>query len=487
VILTLDLGTSVTKVGLWDHNGLVALAGVPVATAHPAPGWAEQQPTEWWTSLTAACSELSARVPGGFGSVEVVGCTGARQTFALVDTMARPLGPAIVWSDQRAVVEAQQLRQAQGATVAGLRAVADAGSMAAKIAWLAAHDRGRLDAGAWLLAPRDLVAWWLTGTVATDVTMASRTGLYDNTGRVDAVLAGPAAAKLAPVFASDQVTGGVAGPVAEVLGLAAGTPVVIGAGDRASEVLGAGADEQCPMVSWGTTANVSLPLTAPPDELGGAGVVLSAGALGGWLLEAGLSAAGSMMAWLSQLTGRPPEELVTVAAASPPGARGVTATPWLGGARAPWWRHDARAALVGLEPSHGPGDVARAVFEAVAWDLQRSLEVMAARRPAGPPPAALVLGGSGAAQPVWHEVLGGITGLPLLGRRSGQAASAGAALLAARAVGIPFPLDTVDPVDRRSVPDGETVRAYLGCRPAADRTASAVMGLAGPVPGGAWT
>jgi sugar (pentulose or hexulose) kinase len=251
-------------------------------------------------------------------------------------------------------------------------------------------------------------------------------------------------------------------------------------------VLGTGAGEQRPMVSWGTTANVSLPLALPPGQLA-PGVVLSAGALGGWLLEAGLSAAGSLVDWLGVLTGHPSEQLAALAATSPPGARGVRATPWLGGARAPWWRHDARAALVGLEPDHGPGDLARAVFESVAWDLQRCLEAMAGRQPPGPPPAELALGGSGATLPVWHEVLGGITGLPTTGRRSGQAASAGAALLAARAVGIPFPLDAVDPVDRHSLPDAEAVGAYLALRPAADRTASAIMGLAGPAPGGTWT
>ena len=74
----------------------------------------------------------------------------------------------------------------------------DAGSVAAKIAWLAAHDRDRLEASAWVLAPRDLVAWWLTGAVATDATMASRSGLYDGDDVVVEELAGTAATKVVP-------------------------------------------------------------------------------------------------------------------------------------------------------------------------------------------------------------------------------------------------------------------------------------------------
>ncbi len=150
--------------------------------------------------------------------------------------------------------------------------------------------------------------------------------------------------------------------------------MVIGAGDRACEVLGSGATESCPMVSWGTTANLSVPLDRRPAEVP-RGVVLSRSASGGWLLEGGLSAAGSLLDWLGRLTGHSPGTLAEWAAQSPPGARGVIASPWLEGARAPWWREDATVGFVGLQAAHGPGDLARAAFEAVAWEVQRCLEV----------------------------------------------------------------------------------------------------------------
>lgn len=478
MILTLDLGSSVTKVALWDPGGLVALAGAPVATSHPVAGWSEQQPSDWWASLVAACTRLRAQVPEAYGSVEVVGCTGARQSFALVDAAAEALGPAILWSDRRAACEAEALRRSLGpaGVTAPFGIPLDAASVPAKIAWLATHEPARLEASVWILAPRDLVAWWLTGTVATDATMAWRSGLYDDSGRVVGELSGPAGGRLAPVFPSDQVTGQVVGPAADQLGLAAGTPVAIGAGDRPCEVLGSGADESCPMASWGTTANVSLPVAARPDRAP-SGLVVSRAATGGWLLEGGLSAAGSLLSWFGELTGRAPEELATLAGTSPPGARGVVATSWLDGARAPWWHDDARAALVGMSSSHGPADLARAVFESVAWDLQRCLEAMAGRHPEGPGVSALALGGAGATIAVWLDVLCGITGLPAVVRRSGQAASAGAALLAAAAVGIPCDPEHLDPVVRRTDVDAVVAGRYLGQREAADRVAASVIGL----------
>lgn len=234
------------------------------------------------------------------------------------------------------------------------------------------------------------------------------------------------------------------------------------------------------MVSWGTTANVSVPLGHPPARAP-AGVVLSRAADGGWLLEGGLSAAGSLVAWIGRLTGQSAETLAGWAATSPPGAGGVVAVPWLEGARAPWWRDDATVGFVGVQAGHGPGHLARAAYEAVAWEVQRCLEAVSGRRPPGPAPTELTLGGSGAGVDVWTEVLCGVTGLPAHSRRSGQAASAGAALLAARAVGIEVGLDRLDPVGRRHRPDPEAVRAYRALRERSDRTVAALLPLGQPL------
>ena len=74
--------------------------------------------------------------------------------------------------------------------------VLDAASVAAKLAWLTDHRDDSLEAAAWLMTPRDLVVRHLTGTVATDVTMASRSGLYDMEGELVEGLAGPVESKL---------------------------------------------------------------------------------------------------------------------------------------------------------------------------------------------------------------------------------------------------------------------------------------------------
>ncbi len=469
MILALDLGTTVTKASLWGAAGMVGMAEEALVTSYPAPRWAEQDSARWWTSVVSACARLADQLPGGLTGVAAVTCTGARQSFGLFDGDGRPLGPGILWSDRRDV-------EGGAAAPAAVRSP-DPGPVAAKLAWVAAHRRDDWDRSVWVLAPRDVVVWRLTGRVVTDPSLASCTGLYDDGGRVVAGDDG-VAERLAPVVPSDEVTGALTAAAAAELGPDAGTPVVIGAGDRACEVLGCGATGARPMVSWGTTANVSFPRPHRPEP-GPPGLSVSRATGGGWLVEGGLSAAGSLLAWLASVCGHTPDELAALAGTCPPGARGVTAVPWLGGARAPWWRPGAGAGLVGLDGSHGPAELARAVFEAVARDVDRCLD-LAVEGPAGAPRVTgLHLTGSGVAAPVWREVLAGVTGCTVSWRRSGQAASAGAVLLAASAVGLDWSVDGIDPRAGTLDADPDLVAGYAALRPAADTAAAALLGLAG--------
>ncbi len=208
-------------------------------------------------------------------------------------------------------------------------------------------------------------------------------------------------------------------------------------------------------------------------------MIVTRGAFGGWLLEGGLSAAGSLVDWLAHLAGLDVEVVVARARSSPAGARGVIVLPWFGGARAPWWRDTARGAVVGLSFDHDVGDMARAVIESVAWDVKRCLDAAYASRPATPAPDGLVLGGGGATRAPWTEILSGVTGLPTRRRRSGEAASAGAAMIVARAVGgqDPVDLDRLDPAEADEPPDPAMVADYGALRPSVDAAAGAVIEL----------
>ena len=141
----------------------------------------------------------------------------------------------------------------------------DAGAVAAKLAWLAEHQPERLEAADVLLSPRDFIVYRMTDQLVTDATFASRSGLYDFDGNAVRELAGPALGKLPSVVPVRHRASASSSRCRRAeLGLRPGIPVVIGAGDRQCEVLGSGASEDHPMVSWGTTANVSVPVHERP-------------------------------------------------------------------------------------------------------------------------------------------------------------------------------------------------------------------------------
>ena len=475
VILTIDLGTSATKVVVWSPAGAVAVGRAEVATLHPRPGWAEQDPADWWASVVEACAQARGLAAEAWSSIEAVGFSAASESVFPVDEAGLAIGHGLLWSDRRAADEARALAEGVGGVEAARQrtgVVLDAGSTAAKAAWLARHDAERLRRARWLLSPRDLAILRLTGIAATDATLASRTGFYDHAGTLLPEIVGPRHRLLPDVHASSAVIGGVLPEPAAVLDVVPGTPVVIGAGDRACEVLGTAAGPERAMVSWGTTVNVSVPLAGWPADIP-PGLSVSWGAPAGFLLEAGLSAAGAALDWLKRLTGTPPLELAQAAAASGPGARGVVAVPWFNGARAPWWRDSARAALCNLTPAHRAGDLARALYEAVAFDVARSLEA------AGRQPAELAAAGGGAAGSLWVELLAAVHDRPVLLRRSGEAASAGACLLVAGAVGreADYPLDRINPVVQRFVASRALTARYRELRPLADRVAHGILAM----------
>jgi sugar (pentulose or hexulose) kinase len=132
--------------------------------------------------------------------------------------------------------------------------------------------------------------------------------------------------------------------------------------------------------------------------------------------------------------------------------------------------------VLGLSLDHDVNDMARAVVESVAFDVARCLEAAAAR-PGAAMVQGVVLGGGGARQELWTEVLGAVTGLATRRRRSGEAAAAGAAAIVTRATGSE-PAHDPDVID--TAPDAALVARYAALRPAVDAAARAVVELDAP-------
>ncbi len=404
-LVGLDVGTSGVKgIALSDDGELLATAEESYPLSTPQPGWAEQDPEDWWRASQA----VLARLPEG-----PVGFSGQMHGLVALGEGDRVLRPAILWNDQRTAAECAEIERRIGLErlieLTGNRALT--GFTAPKLLWLARHEPETYSRIRRILLPKDYVRLRLTGEHAIDAADASGTLLFDVGGR----------------RWSDEVCAALEVPL-EWLPPAHESTAIAGAGDQAAGAFGVGIIEPGPVsVALGTSGVVFavLPGYAPDPE---ARVHVFCHAVPGTWHAMGvmLSAAGSY-AWLASVLGASYGELDQEAARWQPGAEGLLFAPYLQGERTPHADPDVRGAFTGLSLRHDRGALARAVLEGVAYGLRDSLELL---RSLGVRPTVGRVSGGGARSDLWLKIVASVLGLPLERTESEAGAAFGAALLA---------------------------------------------------------
>ena len=427
-LVGLDVGTSGVKGLAIDDDGTVlarAQAGYPLHT--PRPGWAEQNPEDWWRATESVLEQLGAAVgmPGG------IGLSGQMQGLVALDSRDRVLRPAILWNDQRTIAQCRQIEQRIGLerliALTGNRALP--GFTAPKLLWLAEHEPDVYARMARALLPKDYVRLRLWGEHATDVSDASGTLLLDVAQRRWS----------AEVLAALELEPAILPPVLEspeVAGISPrGVPVAAGGGDQAAGALGVGVAAPGPVsVVLGTSGVVFAALARfQSDELGRVHAFCHA-VPGVWhAMGVMLSAAGSLT-WLARTLGPGAtfDELLAGAAGWPAGTEGLLFAPYLAGERTPHVDPDARGAFVGLSLRHDRGALARAVLEGVAFGLRDSLDLVANL---GVAPTLGRVSGGGSRSELWLQIVASVLELPLQRVAVDEGAAFGAAILGGVAAG----------------------------------------------------
>ena len=398
--------------------------GYPLST--PRPGWAEQDPTDWWVAAEQALEEL------GTLNVLGIGLSGQMHGLVVLDENREVLRPAILWNDQRTEAECREIEDRIGLErligLTGNRALT--GFTAPKLLWLRAHEPDVYGRVAHLLLPKDYVRLRLTGEHATDVADASGTLLFDVAARawsrevVDALEL--PREWLPPALESPDVSGRTA----------RGVPVAAGAGDQAAAALGVGVDRPGPVsVVLGTSGVVFAALAGYAADRHARVHAFCHAVPGTWeAMGVMLSAAGSLQ-WVADVLGAEPAVLAGEAASWQPGAEGLLFAPYLVGERTPHADPNARGAFVGLSLRHDRGALARAVLEGVAYGLRDSLELL---RELGVEPAVARASGGGARSELWLEIVASVLGLPIERTEVEEGSAFGAALLGGVAAGV-FP------------------------------------------------
>jgi xylulokinase len=426
-LVGLDVGTTGVKAIAVAPDGSVrATAEEEYPLATPRPGWAEQDPEDWWRASERALARLDAVDVAG------IGLSGQMHGLVTLDADERVLRPAMLWNDQRTAAECAEIEERVGRErlieLTGNRALT--GFTAPKLLWVRANEPDVYGRIAHVLLPKDYVRLRLTGERAIDVADASGTLLFDVAARrwSEEVLVALEIPRdwLPPSLESPDVSGRTAD----------GVPVAAGAGDQAAGALGVGVAGPGPLsVVLGTSGVVfaALPEFAADPE---ARVHAFCHAVPGRWHAMGvmLSAAGSLR-WFRDAFA--PEErfdrLTNEAEAWPPGTEGLGFLPYLAGERTPHADPEARGAFVGLSLRHDRGSLVRAVLEGVAYGLRDSLELL---RALGVEPEVGRVSGGGARSDLWLRIVASVLGLPVERTAVEEGAAYGAALLGGVAGGV---------------------------------------------------
>ena len=426
----LDIGTSSVKGLALRQDGTVAAraeASYPLST--PRPGWAEQDPDDWWQAASSVLETL--REAGPFSGI---GLSGQMHGLVLLDAAGEVLRPAILWNDARTGEETSSVEEAVGGRsrlveLTGNRAFA--GFTAPKLEWVRRHEPDVYVRVARVMLPKDYVRWRLCGEHAIDMADASGTLWLDVGARrwSTEVLSALEVdeAWLPRLLESPEVSGTTAD----------GVPVAAGAGDQAAGAVGVGvARAGGPLsVVLGTSGVVFAALDGYGFDTEGRVHAFCHAVPGAWHgMGVMLSAAGSL-AWLRHRIAPdvPHGVLDEEAAAWAPLVEGLTFLPYLAGERTPHADPDARGAFAGLSLRHDRGALTRAVLEGVAYGLRDSLDLVASI--GGTPELGRVSGG-GAASTVWLQIIASVLELPLQRMEVEEGAAFGAAILGGVAGGV---------------------------------------------------
>ena len=325
------------------------------------------------------------------------------------------------------------------------------------------------------MQPKDALRARLTGEVASDVSDASATLLFDLRARTWAAdicqKLGIDAGLLPPIMESETKAGSLRDDAARALGLPAGIAVAVGGADAPAAALGLGMAREkdakgTVLISLGTGGQVLAPVAEPHVDPEGRLHGLAHVVPGQWCVMAAILSAAASLDWVVRLL-RPDDpngsrELLAAATKVPAGSDGLIFLPYLRGERTPHFDPSARGALVGMRISHGAPELTRAVLEGVAFALAEGLDLM---RGVGVQPTSGVVAGGGVNR-LWQQILADVLNLPVALGATEHGSARGAALLGAVAGGVipstangvpPLPADT-----RVMEPDPANVRLYAG-------------------------
>jgi ribulose-phosphate 3-epimerase len=459
IVIGVDGGTESIRACCFDATGKVI--GEPCAVAypthHPAPGWAEQHPADWYDNLGQAVRGALQSLPLGC-RYEI--CALAMDTtccsVVALDGNYNPLRPSLLWMDQRSAPQTTEIMQRCKGDPAldvncGGEGPLSAEWMTPKALWIRQNEPAVWEAAVTICEYQDYLNYKLTGIMcASSCNAASRwhwdgekciqdsgehpgrpISLYETLGIPE--LADKLPQKVLPM---GSFVGGLTQEAAAHLGLPLDVPVIQGGPDAFVGMIGLGCISPGQLCLITGSSYLHCVVSSQPTTAQGTwGAYRGAPLPGINFAEGGQSSTGSIIRWARTIFGGDVsyKTLDAEAAGIPPGSDGLVALETFQGSRTPITDPLARGALMGLTLSHTRAHIWRALMEATCFGTRACIGALAR---AGHTCDKIVVAGGATRSDVWLQMHADISGIPIEVCENADAPLLGSAILACVGVGI---------------------------------------------------
>ncbi len=484
-VAAIDQGTTSTRFMIFDHGGnVVAVDQKEHQQIYPRPGWVEHDALEIWARTREVMAGALAKAGIDRRRLAAIGITNQRETAVVWErATGKPVYNAVVWQDTRTDAICNALAKQGGAD----RLRSKTGLPLAtyfsgpKLQWILDEVPGarqRAQHGELLFGNVDTwLIWNLTGEHLTDVTNASRTLLMDITrldwddGILD--LLDIPRSMLPRICSSSEVYG-------EARGDLAGIPVAGDLGDQQAALFGQGCHAVGEAKNTYGTGCFMLLNTGERPIPSSSGLLTTVGYKLGdqkavYALEGSVAVTGALVQWLRDNLGLiSASGDVETLARSVEDNGGIYFVPAFSGLFAPYWRSDARGAIVGMTRYVNKGHIARAALEATAYQTREVLEAM--ERDSGATLKVLKVDGGMVFNELLMQFQADMLGVPVVRPQVAETTALGAAYAAGLAVGFwngPEDVRLNWKEDKRWMPSMERPvrsRLYNGWKKAVTRT-----------------
>ncbi|WP_027086284.1 xylulokinase [Cohnella panacarvi] len=442
-LIGIDMGTSGCKLALFNPDGTLVYQGTKVYPTHyPQPGFAEQNPEDWWRAVCDNLHDMFAVTKIAPHLIRGIGVDGQSGAMIPMDDLGKPLRNAMIWLDRRSSRQCEDMVRNIGAEkLFDLSGNPVSPSyVTGKIMWMKEHEPELFLKTKKILQCNSYIVYRLTGQYSQDVSQGNGLHVFNiETKEWDYELTkelGIPTDWLPDIYECSDVVGDVVAAAADCTGLAVGTPVVAGGLDAACATLGAGAIRLGDVQEQGGQAGgMSIVMERPVKN---EKLILSCHVVKDlWILQGGTVGGGSLN-WMKREFACSTDvdffhKASEAAARIRPGSEGLIFLPYMAGERSPIWDVDAKGVFMGLSYEKTKEHMYRAIMEGCALALQHNLSTALE---SGVSIHTLYSVGGAANSVEWTQIKADITGKTIKIPSSDAATTLGAAILAGVGTGV---------------------------------------------------